>query len=120
VNSRSSETPEGSRGNGLKFYWGMLGNGSYNPPGSCLVCLNRNLLLLRNQVRRSVYSCEFTPDIRHLARVEQAAFMVKRKLQLALFPLMSMKAVPFHANPKPKLPLNLSSDPSLGVRNLDT
>jgi hypothetical protein len=92
----------------------MLGNRSYNPPGSCLVCLNRNLLLLRNQVRLSVYSCEFTPDIRHLARVEQAAFMV------ALFPLMSMKAVPFHANPKPKLPLNLSSDPSLGVRNLDT
>ena len=33
---------------------------------------------------------------------------------------MSMKAVPFHANPNPKLPLNLGSDPSLGVRNLDT
>ena len=45
---------------------------------------------------------------------------MQRELQSALFPLMSMQAVPFHANPKPKLPLNLSGDSSLGVRNLDT
>jgi len=58
--------------------------------------------------------------MRHLTSIEQVAFIVKRKLQLALFPPMNMKAVPFHANPEPKLPLNLSSDPSLGICNLDT
>jgi hypothetical protein len=58
--------------------------------------------------------------MRHRGRIEQAALIVKHKLQSALFSLMSMKAVPFHANPKPKLPLNLSGDPSLRIRNLDT
>ena len=33
--------PEDSRENELKFYWGMPGNESHNPPGSCLVYLNR-------------------------------------------------------------------------------
>jgi hypothetical protein len=58
--------------------------------------------------------------MRHRVRIEPAAFIVKHKLQSELFPLMNMKAVPFHANPKPRLSLNLSSDPSLGVRDLDT